>query len=37
MDTFNRNSNIKGNQFNLEISPASKFDNKFSSNMKETL
>ena len=36
MDT-NRTSNMKGNQFNLEISPASRFDNKFNSNLKETL
>jgi len=37
MDTHNRNSNVKGNQFNLEISPASKFDNKFNSNLKESV
>lgn len=37
MDTMNRNSTVKDNQFYLEISPARKFDNKFNSNMKETL
>jgi hypothetical protein len=37
MDTMNRNSYIKNNQFNLEISPASKFDAKFNSSMKENL
>lgn len=34
---MNRNSNIKGNQFDLEISPASKFDPKFNSSMKENI
>jgi hypothetical protein len=37
MDTLNRNSTVKDNQFYLELSPATKFDNKFNSNMKETL
>ena len=37
MDTLNRNSTMKGGQFNIEISPTRKFENKFNSNMKETL